>query len=60
MLEAVYLFSNTETEGPTEIRVVANAIELRNGWILSFWNGTMVASAKAECLKACYLEEVEI
>lgn len=54
LLEAVYLFNNAE--GVTELRVLADGIEQRNGWILAIWNDRVVAGAKEEYLKAFYLE----
>lgn len=53
MLEAVYIFNNTE--GITELRVVANGIEQRNGWILALWNDVVVGGVKEEYLKAFHL-----
>lgn len=53
LLDAVYVFSNTE--GITELRVLANDIEQRNGWILALWDGKVVGGAKEEYLKAFYL-----
>ena len=54
LLEAVYVFSNTE--GITELRVVANDIEQRSGWILALWDGKVVGGVKEEYLKAFYLK----
>lgn len=53
ILEAVYLFNNTE--GITELRVLADGIEQRNGWVLAFWNDQVVGGVKEEYLKAFYL-----
>lgn len=53
LFNAVYLFNNTEET--TELRVLANSIEQRNGWILALWNDKVIAGAKEEYLKAFYL-----
>ena len=53
LLEAVYVFSNTE--GITELRVLANDIEQRSGWVLALWDGKVVGGVKEEYLKAFYL-----
>jgi hypothetical protein len=54
LLNAVYLFNNTE--GTTELKILADSIEQRNGWVLAIWNDRVVAGAKEEYLKAFYLE----
>lgn len=53
MLEVVYIFNNTD--GITELRVVANSIEQRNGWVLALWNDMVVGGVKEEYLKAFHL-----
>jgi hypothetical protein len=53
LFNAVYLFNNTE--GTTELRVLADSIEQRNGWVLALWNDKVIAGAKEEYLKAFYL-----
>jgi hypothetical protein len=53
ILEAVYVFNNTE--GITELRVLADSIEQRNGWVLAFWNDEVIGGVKEEYLKAFYL-----
>lgn len=50
----VYVFNNTE--GLTELRILADSIEQRNGWVLAFYNNQMVGGVKEEHLKAFYLE----
>ena len=50
----VYVFNNTE--GLTELRILADSIEQRNGWVLAFWRNQMVGGVKEEHLKAFYLE----
>ena len=52
-LDAIFLFNNTE--GITELRVPANGIEQRNGWVLALWNSMVVGGAKEEYLKAFHL-----
>ena len=54
LLKAVYLFNNTE--GTTELKILADSIEQRNGWVLALWNDRVVAGVKEEYLKAFYLE----
>ena len=54
LLNAVFLFN--DAEGTTELRVLANDIEQRNGWVLAIWRDRVVGGAKEECLKAFYLE----
>ena len=54
LLDAVFVFKNTE--GMTELRVPADNIEQRNGWVLAIWNDRVVAGVKEEYLKAFYLE----
>ena len=50
----VYVFNNTE--GLTELRILADSVEQRNGWVLAFWRNQMVGGVKEEHLKAFYLE----
>lgn len=50
----VYVFNTTE--GLTKLRVLADSIEQRNGWVLAFWRNQMVSGVKEEHLKAFYLE----
>lgn len=50
----VYVFNNTE--GLTELRILADSIEQRNGWVLAFWRNQMIGGVKEEHLKAFYLE----
>ena len=49
----VYVFNNTE--GLTELRILADSIEQRNGWVLAVWNDKVIAGVKEEYLKAFYL-----
>lgn len=53
ILEAVYIFNNTE--GMTELRIPADSIEQRNGWVLAIWNDSVIGGVKEEKLKAFYL-----
>ena len=53
VLEAVYILDNTE--GNIELRVLADNIEQRNGWVLALWNNQIVGGAKEESLKVFYL-----
>ena len=52
-MEIVYLFNNTE--GITELRVPADNIEQRSGWVLALWGNNVVGGVKEEYLKAFYL-----
>lgn len=52
-LSLVYVFN--DTEGLTELRVLADNVEQRNGWILAFWHDRMTCGVKEEYLKAFYL-----
>lgn len=54
ILEAVYIFNNTE--GITELKVPADGIEQRNGWILAIWNDEVIGGVKEEYLRAFYLK----
>lgn len=53
LLEAVYVFNNTE--GITELRILADSIEQRSSWVLALWKDTVVGGVKEEYLKAFYL-----
>ena len=53
-IKIVYVF-NTD-KGITELRIVANSIEQRNGWVLALWEDKVVGGVKEEYLKAFYLE----
>lgn len=53
-LEAVYIFNNTE--GITELQVLADSIEQRNGWVLALWKNEVIGGVKEEYLKAFYLK----
>lgn len=53
-LEAVYIFNNTE--GITELKVLADGIEQRNGWVLALWKNEVIGGVKEEYLKAFYLK----
>ncbi len=53
VLEVVYILDNTE--GNIELRVFADNIEQRNGWVFALWNNQIVGGVKEESLKAFYL-----
>lgn len=53
ILEAVFVFNNTERM--TELRVPADSIEQKNGWVLAIWNDNVIGGVKEENLKAFYL-----
>lgn len=50
---AVYVFDTDE--GVTELKVLADSIEQRNGWILALWHNQVTGGVKEEYLKAFYL-----
>jgi hypothetical protein len=53
-LRLVYLFDTTE--GLSELRVLADSVEQRNGWVLAVWNNQVIGGVKAEHLKAFYMD----
>lgn len=53
-LRLVYVFDTTE--GLTELRVLADSVEQRNGWVLAIWRNQVTGGVKEEHLKAFYLE----
>lgn len=53
-LRLVYLFDTTE--GLAELRVLADSVEQRNGWVLAVWNNQVIGGAKEEHLKAFYMD----
>lgn len=53
-LRIVYVFNSTK--GYTELRMLADSVEQRNGWILALWNNQVISGVKEEYLKAFYLE----
>lgn len=53
-LRLVYVFD--ATEGLTELRVLADSVEQRSGWVLAIWRNQVVGGVKEEYLKAFYLE----
>ena len=53
-INIVYVFNTNE--GIAELRILANSIEQRNGWILALWKDKVVGGVKEEYLKAFYLE----
>lgn len=54
ILRLVYVFDTTE--GLTELRVLADSVEQRNGWILAICHNQVTGGVKEEHLKAFYLE----
>lgn len=56
ILEVVYVFNNiNNTKGIDELRLLADDIMQRNGWILALWNDRVIGGVKEEYLKAFYL-----
>lgn len=56
LLNAIFVFNNTE--GITELKILADNIEQRNGWVLALSNDMVVGGVKEEYLKAFYLEPI--
>lgn len=54
VLILVYVLDTTE--GLTELRVLADSVEQRNGWILAIWHNQVIGGVKEEYIKAFYLE----
>lgn len=54
VLRLVYVLDTTE--GLTELRVLADSVEQRNGWILAIWHNQVIGGVKEEYIKAFYLE----
>lgn len=52
-VNAVFVFSGTK--GDVELRLVADNIEQRNGWVLALYRNHLVGGVKEEHLKAFYL-----
>ena len=52
----VYILDNTE--GNVELRVFADSIEQKNGWVLAIWRNQIIGGVKEEHLKGFYLEVV--
>lgn len=53
ILKAVFIFNNSE--GFTELKIPADDIEQRNGWVLALWENAVIGGVKEEYLKAFYL-----
>lgn len=53
ILKAVFIFSNSERI--TELKIPADGVEQRNGWVLAVWENAVVGGVKEEYLKAFYL-----
>ena len=54
MVNAVFVFNGTK--GDVELRLVADSIEQRNGWVLALYRNHIVGGVKEEYLKAFYLD----
>lgn len=57
MYKAVYLLN--DTKGITELKILADSIEQRSGWVLAFCHDQVVGGVKEEYLKAFYLAPCE-
>ena len=49
-----------DANGISQLRILADSVEQRNGWILAIWNGKVMGGMKEECLKAFFLEVNDI
>ena len=56
MTRVVYIFD--KTEGLEELRVLADRIEQKDGWILAIWKDHVIGGVKEEHLKTFYLDVV--
>lgn len=56
MTRVVYIFNTGELE---ELRVLADRIEQKNGWVLAIWKDHVIGGVKEEYLKAFCLEAVD-
>ena len=45
-----------DINGVSEVRILADSVEQRNGWVLALWQGQIMGGIKEECLKAFFLE----
>ena len=54
MVNAVFVFNGTK--GDVEVRLVADSIEQRSGWVLALYRNHIVGGVKEEHLKAFYLD----
>ena len=50
----VYMFK--DTDWMSELRILADSVEQRNGWVLALWHGQIMCGIKEEYLKAFFLE----
>ena len=53
VLEAVFVFNNSN--GIDELRLLANNVEHRSGYVLAIWNDKVVGGVKEEYLRCFYL-----
>lgn len=54
LFHAVFMFN--DKDGITELRIPANNIEQRSGWVLALYNEKVIGGVKEEYLKAFCLE----
>lgn len=52
-LEAVFVFNNADGVG--ELRLLADDINQKSGWVLAIWNGEVIGGVKEEYLRCFYL-----
>lgn len=55
MYEIYVIFVFNNEKGSVELRLVADSIEQRNGWVLALYRNHLVGGVKEEHLKAFYL-----
>lgn len=53
-VNAVFVFNGTK--GDIELKLVADSIEQRSGWVLALYRNHLVGGVKEEHLKAFYLD----
>lgn len=53
-LRIVYVLDSEE--GCVELKVLADSVEQRNGWVFAVWHNQIIGGVKEEHLKAFYLE----
>lgn len=53
-VNVVFVFNSTRDD--VELRLVADSVEQRNGWVLALYRNHLVGGVKEENLKAFYLE----
>mgnify|MGYP003307115641 CR=1 FL=1 len=52
-VNVVFVFNSTK--GDVELKLIADSVEQRNGWVLALYRNHLVGGVKEEHLKAFYL-----